>query len=164
MRIVTNGLAGACCAALAALALSPAVAQAGVSSIAPEHGGSIGNEIVVIHGTSLSPLEEVHFGGIPAKIVTGTPTKGQCKSKSSSEIECRTPFHECATVTVEVKAGGQLSSIGFTYSCEFFKNEVGITTGAQIPIFGEGAITFETPRRHLVNLYFQRVAAGGGEE
>ena len=143
MRIVTHGFAGACCVALA-LAFSPALAQAGITSIAPEHGGSVGNEVVIMHGTSLSPLEEVHFGATPMKIVTGTVAKGQCKSKSSSEVECRTPVHECGTVTVEVKAAGQLSSIAFTFSCEFFKNEVGVSTGAQIPVFGEGVITFET--------------------
>ena len=145
MRIVPHGLAGAFCAVVAALAFSPALAQAGITSIVPEHGGSIGNEIVVIHGTFVSPLEELHFGSIPTKIVTGTLAKGQCKLKSSSEIECRTPFHECAPVTVEVKSGGQLSTGSFTYSCEFYRNEVGIGTGAAIPVFGTGAITFETP-------------------
>jgi hypothetical protein len=145
MRIVTKGLAGACGAAVAALALSPALAQAEITSIVPDQGGSGGNELVVIHGTFGTPLEEVHFGGQGTKIVTGTPTKGQCKSKSTTEIECRTPFHEYGSATVEVKAGGQLSTFGFTYTAEFFKNEVAVGTGAQIPVFGEGAITFETP-------------------
>jgi hypothetical protein len=145
MRVFPHGLASVCCAALAALAFSPALAQAGVTSITPEKGGSIGNEVVTIHGTSLSPLEEVHFGSTPIKIVTTTPTKGQCKSKSATEIECRSPVHECSTVTVEVKAAGALSSASFTFTCEFYKNEVGVGLNSHIPVFGEGAITFETP-------------------
>lgn len=144
MRIVPRGLASTCCV-VGALALSPAVAQAGITSIAPDQGGAGGNEAIIIHGTSLSPLEEVRIGGTPMKIVTGTPTKTQCKSKSSTEIECRTPTHEFGVVVVEVKAAGVTSTFNFTFTAEFFKNEVAIGAGAQIPVFGEGAITFETP-------------------
>src|SRR5271166_5759750 len=115
MRI-KSGVVAVCGAALAATALMPSLAQAAspsITSVAPNDVGSAGNFKVIIHGTEFVSVTEVAYGAVLATkiITTGTPTKGQCKVKSSTELECFTPYHEHGKVHIlVVTSGGGASS------------------------------------------------------
>ena len=93
---------------LVVLALAPAAAQAAagpptIISITPNVCGSAGGCKVIIRGTDLEELRVIQVGESPLKIVpTGIPTKGQCKLKSSTELECVVGFHEHGRVCFEI--------------------------------------------------------------
>jgi hypothetical protein len=99
---------GAIVGTLVVLALAPAAAQAAgppeVTSVICTNCGSAGGCKVLIRGRNFEGVTEVRFGTVRATkiITTGTPTKGQCKGKSTTEIECFSPFHECGRFHVTV--------------------------------------------------------------
>ena len=160
-------LVGVCAAVLLACVAVPAVAEAAepptITSIAPDSCGSAGGCKVIIKGTHFEEVSNIRFGSAAAKIITtGTLTKGECKPKSSTEIECIVPFHECGTVfvTVTSPAGTSAESTGaeFTYLCEIYKNEVAIGS-AHNPLIGYGQIDLTSPQ---INSTFECVNVGFG--
>jgi hypothetical protein len=124
-----------------------------ISSLTPKEGGSAGGYKVIIAGSHFEEITAIHWGtgsgSIPMKIVTGTPTKGQCKVKSMAEIECFAPQRGRGVFNVTVTNSQGTAESPFTVVPQYYKNEVGMTSGAKVPIFGEGVITFETPEVEL---------------
>jgi hypothetical protein len=138
-----------------ALAPTAALAAAGaptVTSLSPTEVGSAGGTKVIMHGTNFEEVSAVHFGSVPATkiITTGTPTKGQCKVKLTTEIECLTPFHEHGekihtTVTNPLGTSPETAADTITYWPEIFRNEVAVGS-AKVPNVGYGQIELESPQ------------------
>ena len=138
-----------------ALAPTAALAAAGVptvTSVAPNEVGSAGGIKVIIHGTNFEEVSAVHFGSVPATkiILTGTPTKGQCKVKLTTEIECLTPFHEHGekihtTVTNPLGTSAETTADTINYWAEIYRNEVALGA-SHVPNVGYGQIELESPQ------------------
>jgi IPT/TIG domain len=122
-----------------------------VTSVSPNEVGSAGNFKVTIKGTNFEGVTGVKYGTVPATkiITTGTPTKGQCKVKSATELECATPFHEHgkAHTTVTNASGTSTESAAdeITFWPEVYRNEVAVGT-SHIPGIGYGEIDLESPQ------------------
>ena len=123
-----------------------------VTSVSPNEVGSAGNFKVIIHGTHFEEVTSVKYGVVPATkiITTGTPTKGQCKVKSTTELECFTPFHEHtkrSNVIVSNTAGesAPTPSDEMTFWPEIYRSEIGIGA-THVPSVGYGQIRIESPQ------------------
>jgi hypothetical protein len=139
--------------ALAIVALAPNLAYAveppTVTGLTPHEGGSAGGTKFIVAGTHFEGVTGVNFGLQALKIVTGTLTKGSCKFKVSTEIECDSPFHEAGTVAVTVVTPGGTSAETpadrFTTTPEAYRNEVATANLSHISVFDFGQVTMETP-------------------
>jgi hypothetical protein len=123
-----------------------------VTSVTPNEVGSGGNFKVIIKGTHFEEVSAVHYGTVAATkiITTGTPTKGQCKVKSATELECFTPFHEHGeklhtTVTSARGTSAETVADAITFWPEVYRNEVPVGT-THIGGFGYGEIDLESPQ------------------
>ncbi|CAB4991894.1 unannotated protein [freshwater metagenome] len=79
-----------------------------ISTISPESGGTLGNSLVTISGTSLSRVTEVTFGGVPGTDLI---------ISSSTSIQVRTPSGSRGSISVVVTSpsGSATVANGFTY-------------------------------------------------
>ena len=136
------------------LALTPTVAAAAapcVTSVTPHEVGSAGNFKIIIKGCNFAEVLGVHFGSVAATkiITTGTPTKGQCKVKSATEIECFAGFHEHGCIHVIVTTSGGESTPGpadeLCFLPEIYKNEIAIGA-AHVQALAYGQIQLESPQ------------------
>ena len=136
---------------IATVPIVPPAAPPTVTSVTPNEVGSAGNFKVIIKGTHFEEVSSVHYGTVPATkiITTGTPTKGQCKVKSSTELECFTPFHEHGkahtTVTNASGTSTESSADEVTFWAEIYRNEVAVGT-AHVTNLGYGQIQLESPQ------------------
>jgi hypothetical protein len=160
---------GAIVGTLVVLAMVPVAAQAAagppeVTGVTPSSFGSGGNFKIIIHGKNFEEVTAVHIGSVAATkiIITGTLTKGQCKVKSTEEIECLTTFHECGrfhvTVTTPSGTSAETAANEVVIPCEVYRNEVAIGT-AHVPLVGYGQIELESPQ---INTIFECVNLGLG--
>jgi hypothetical protein len=160
---------GAIVGTLVVLVFVPAATQAAlgapeVTSVTPNEFGSGGNFKILIHGRNFEEVTEIHVGTVsPTKIITtGTPTKGQCKVKSPTEIECLTTFHECGhfdvTVTNPLGTSATTAADKITITCEIYRNEVAVGA-AKVPTLGYGQIELESPQ---IETTFECVNIGFG--
>jgi IPT/TIG domain len=154
---------GAIVGTLVVLALAPTVAQAAgvptITSITPNQCGSVGGCKVIIRGTGFEEVRVVHVGISPLTITTGIPTRGKCKVKSSTELECVVGFHEHGVVDVEMmNAVGTSNGVPFTFLPDVYRNEVGIGA-AHIPFVAYGQLDLEAPQ---INTTIECVNLGFG--
>jgi IPT/TIG domain len=125
-------LVGACGLALAVLALMPALVRAAgvatVSSLVPNEFGSAGGTEFTIHGAEFEPPPEVRLGTVVMKFTSGILTKGTCKGKSATELECIAPFHEHGkvhtTATNPAGTSAQTTADEVTSWPEVYRSEV----------------------------------------
>ena len=150
--------------AAAALTATPAWAAGvpTVSSVSPDEVGSGGGSIVAVHGTHFEEVSALHFGLVSATITTGTLTKGKCKVKSTTEIECSTPFHEHGRVhtTVTNSAGTSAATAAdeITFALEVYKNEVAVGS-SRVSAVSDGQLAVEIAGLHTA---VECVSLGGG--
>jgi hypothetical protein len=125
-----------------------------ITELSPKEGASGGGYKVIIKGTHFEEVSAVHWGSgvgsIPMKLITtGTPTKGQCKVKSLTEIECFAPLRGRGITPITVTNPLGTAESPFTIVPELYKNEVPMANASKVPVFGEGLVTFETPEVEL---------------
>jgi hypothetical protein len=164
MRI-RHRFVGVIVGALVVFALAPvAAAQAAfgppeIISITPNQCGSAGLCKVIIRGAHFEEISRIELGVVPLRIVSGTPAKGQCKVKSSTEIECIIGAHEHGTVCLKITNpfGTAEKCLEFTFLPEVYRNEIGIGA-AHVTLLGYGQITLTSPQiattMECVNLGF----------
>lgn len=121
-----------------------------ITSVTPREGGSGGGYKVTFKGTHYEEISSIKWGIVPMKIITtGTPTKGQCKVKSTIEIECQAPTIGWGTITLAITNPLGSAEQPYTLTAQVFRNEVVTGSGANVTVFGMGVLTFETPEVEL---------------
>ena len=126
-----------------------------ISELSPKEGASGGGYKVIIKGTRFEEVSAVHWGtgsgSIPMKIITtGTPTKGQCKVKLTTEIECFAPPRGRGAIEVTVTNPLRNRGIPIHDRARVLQERSrDVASGSKVPIFGEGVIDFETPEVEL---------------
>ena len=155
-RRISSALLATVTLCIGAATLAPSAAWATerptVTSITPHEVGSAGNFKITIRGTHFEEVTAVHYGTVAATriITTGTPTKGQCLVKSTTELECVTPFHEHGTgvnIIVTNSAGESTPTAAdeITFLFEVYRSEIAVGP-LRIPSFGFGQLQIESPQ------------------
>ena len=107
---------------------------------------------MIVSGANFERVSAVHFGTVPATkiITTGAPTKGQCKVKFATELECATPFHEHGkvhtTVTNSAGTSAETPADEIAFLPEVYRNEVAVGANNHVPSIGYGQLLLHSPR------------------
>jgi hypothetical protein len=137
------------------LAALPAAAQAAevpeISSIQPEECSSACRVLIV--GNHFEEVAAVHFSIVAMKLVVTAPTKGQCKVKSTTEIECVAPNAQGNEsrplgVTVTNSAGTSATFSWGRVLPGIYRNE-GRLRSLRQPVIGFGQLDLNSPQLGL---------------
>jgi uncharacterized protein (DUF2141 family) len=110
-----------------------------VTSLNPTSGSTVGGEVVTIHGTELTGVEEVKFG---TTAVSCANTLATCKAESATEVKVTTPAHAAGEVDVTATTAGGTSP---TTAGDKFTFNAPIANPSTLTVFkggnGSGTVT-----------------------
>jgi hypothetical protein len=108
-----------------------------ITSLNPTSGSTVGGEVVTIHGTELTGVEEVKFG---TTAVTCENTVATCKAESATEVKVTTPANAAGEVDVTAKTAAGTSA---TTAADKFTFNTPILNPTPLTVFkgGNGAGT-----------------------